>query len=126
MTWLGAITIAESVLGVVVLLLAATYPKRLLPSEYFRRQVYTMFWFEQTTLGLLEKYPDNVMFETDFPHPTSLTPTPYTVGIPKPSDLISQSIDRYGEDLMRKVLETYSRLLPTRLPISTCFKPNSL
>jgi predicted TIM-barrel fold metal-dependent hydrolase len=80
-------------------------PDRLLPSEYFRRQVYTMFWFEQSTLGLLDQYPDNVMFETDFPHPTSLTPTPYTVGIPAPSDLIKSSVDKYGEELMRKVLE---------------------
>ena len=49
------------------------YPDRLLPSEYFRRQVYSMFWFEKESLELLPKYQDNVMFETDFPHPTSLS-----------------------------------------------------
>lgn len=46
----------------------------LLPSEYFRRQIYAMFWFESSTLRLLDLYPDNVMFETDFPHTTSLSP----------------------------------------------------
>lgn len=48
----------------------------LLPSEYFRRQVYAIFWFEESGLRLIDLYPDNVMFETDFPHPTSLSPGP--------------------------------------------------
>ena len=43
------------------------YPKRLLPSEYFRRQIYATFWFEQRTLALLPEYEDNVMFESDYP-----------------------------------------------------------
>jgi predicted TIM-barrel fold metal-dependent hydrolase len=45
-----------------------------LPSEYFARNVYACYWFEQTAprrqrdkIGL-----DNILFETDFPHPTSL------------------------------------------------------
>jgi predicted TIM-barrel fold metal-dependent hydrolase len=48
----------------------------MLPSEYFRRQVYSCFWFEQTGLPrLIEAVgEDNVMFETDFPHPTCLYP----------------------------------------------------
>jgi predicted TIM-barrel fold metal-dependent hydrolase len=49
---------------------------RMLPSEYFRRQVYSCFWFER--LGparLLDAIgADHVLFETDFPHPTSLWP----------------------------------------------------
>lgn len=48
-------------------------------SEYFRRQMYACFWFESDRdfmhyaqrLGV-----DNVMFETDFPHPTCLYPQP--------------------------------------------------
>ena len=46
------------------------------PSEYFRRQCYGSFWFETSTLSLLELYPDNFMFETDYPHPISLSPGP--------------------------------------------------
>jgi predicted TIM-barrel fold metal-dependent hydrolase len=46
----------------------------LLPSEYFARNVYACYWFEQTApRRLIDKIGvDNVMFETDFPHPTSL------------------------------------------------------
>ena len=45
-----------------------------LPSEYFARNVYACYWFEQTApRRLLDKIGvDNVLFETDFPHPTSL------------------------------------------------------
>jgi uncharacterized protein len=46
------------------------------PSDYFRRQIYACFWFERRgfraaldALGV-----DNIMFETDFPHPTCLYP----------------------------------------------------
>lgn len=49
---------------------------KLKPSEYFRRQFYTCFWFE--SVGVRKLLDDvgvcNVMFETDFPHPTSLYP----------------------------------------------------
>jgi uncharacterized protein len=47
-----------------------------LPSFYFHRQVYTTYWFEKMrpfhleTLGV-----DNLMFESDYPHPTSLDPS---------------------------------------------------
>jgi uncharacterized protein len=46
----------------------------LLPSEYFARNVYACYWFEQTApRRLIDKVGvDNVLFETDFPHPTSL------------------------------------------------------
>jgi len=48
------------------------------PSEYFRRQVHACYWFEQQHLhGAIEALgPDNIMFETDFPHPTCLYPDP--------------------------------------------------
>jgi predicted TIM-barrel fold metal-dependent hydrolase len=48
------------------------------PVEYFRRQIYASFWFEgrdvSTTIRRLGV--DNVMFETDFPHPVCLFPKP--------------------------------------------------
>lgn len=51
-----------------------------LPSEYFRDNWYATFWFE-TGRGNLQHLidqvgEDNVMFETDFPHPTCLHPDP--------------------------------------------------
>jgi uncharacterized protein len=54
---------------------AAEHPEfDLLPSEYFARNVYACYWFEQTApRRLIDKIgADNVLFETDFPHPTSL------------------------------------------------------
>ena len=46
----------------------------MLPSEYFRRQVYACYWFEtMAPTKLLGDIPvDNILFETDFPHPTCL------------------------------------------------------
>ncbi len=56
-----------------------------LPSEYFARNVYACYWFEQTApRRLLDKVGiDNILFETDFPHPTSL----------------------YGEEVSRRIRE---------------------
>jgi predicted TIM-barrel fold metal-dependent hydrolase len=43
----------------------------LLPSELFRRQVYVNFFFEQLGDWHLERVgADNIMFQTDIPHPT--------------------------------------------------------
>ncbi len=46
------------------------------PSEYFHRQVYGCFWFEKTAPTRLIDVigEDNLLFETDFPHPTCLYP----------------------------------------------------
>ncbi len=46
----------------------------MLPSQYFTRNVYACYWFEQVApQRLFDKVGvDNIMFETDFPHPTSL------------------------------------------------------
>jgi predicted TIM-barrel fold metal-dependent hydrolase len=50
------------------------------PSEYFRSNVYGTFWFEKNQ-GRLQRLidavgEDNILFETDFPHPTCLYPDP--------------------------------------------------
>jgi len=46
------------------------------PSQYVRTNIYTSFWFERRNLSKDIKAVgvDNVMFETDFPHPTCLYP----------------------------------------------------
>ena len=46
----------------------------LLPSEYFARNVWACYWFEQVApRRLIDKIGvDRILFETDFPHPTSL------------------------------------------------------
>ncbi|MFJ6569250.1 amidohydrolase family protein [Streptomyces sp. NPDC091292] len=52
---------------------------KLKPSDYFRRQIYGCFWFEegeQMMQDVERVGVDNCMFETDFPHPTCLYPQP--------------------------------------------------
>jgi predicted TIM-barrel fold metal-dependent hydrolase len=46
------------------------------PSEYFKSNFYGCFWFEKKDISdTLQKVGiDNCLFETDFPHPTSLWP----------------------------------------------------
>jgi predicted TIM-barrel fold metal-dependent hydrolase len=45
----------------------------MLPSELFRRQVYCTYWFEKLANMRIEDLPlDNILFETDFPHPACL------------------------------------------------------
>ncbi len=48
------------------------------PSDYFRRQMHVCYWFEEESFkaALAALGPDNIMFETDFPHPTCLYPDP--------------------------------------------------
>lgn len=53
-------------------------PARPPAHEMFRRNIYACFWFEQAgPLRLLDDIgADNVMWESDFPHPTCLYPSP--------------------------------------------------
>ncbi len=46
----------------------------MLPSEYFARQVYGCYWFEEyAPAHMLDAIPvDNILFETDYPHPVCL------------------------------------------------------
>jgi predicted TIM-barrel fold metal-dependent hydrolase len=63
----------------------------LLPSEYFARQIYACFWFEDEALDYVVSRigANNLMFETDFPHPTSLTPGPCSAA-PHPTEHIEK------------------------------------
>jgi predicted TIM-barrel fold metal-dependent hydrolase len=75
----------------------------LLPSEYFTRQCYGTLWFERTTLELLKNYPDNFMFSTDYPHPTSLSPGP-TSPAALPRDHIAEGYAGLDPELVAKVI----------------------
>ena len=70
----------------------------LLPSEYFKRQIYATTWFEHRNLAALidSVGEDNIMFETDFPHPTCLYPDPLKTADHNLADL--------SETVQRKVL----------------------
>lgn len=65
------------------------------PSEYFARNWYATFWFEENggdLQALVDRVGDDrILFETDFPHPTCLYPDPLgTVG-PKLATLRPES-----------------------------------
>jgi uncharacterized protein len=70
------------------------------PWDYFRDQFWVTFWFEKVgPMKLLETLGvDKVLFETDFPHPTSLYP-----GV---QDHIMKTLGGYSHDVRKKVLET--------------------
>ena len=78
-------------------------PDWLLPSEYVRRQIFGSFWFERDSLALLEDWSANMMFETDFPHPTSISPGPASIA-PNPKDLIEEQLGTMPSLVVTRVL----------------------
>ncbi|XVQ14755.1 amidohydrolase family protein [Spirillospora sp. CA-255316] len=77
------------------------------PSEYFKDHWYATFWFEENggdLQYLIDKVgEDNVMFETDFPHPTCLYPDPLTA--------VEERMSALRPETRRKVLgETAAKL----------------
>lgn len=76
----------------------------LLPSEYFRRQCYATFWFDSGTLPLLELYPENFMFSTDYPHPISLAPGPCAGTDLLPSEWVKEHYSNLDSGLAAKAL----------------------
>jgi predicted TIM-barrel fold metal-dependent hydrolase len=85
---------------------------KLRPREYFRRQIYASYWFEsENTPRVLEILGgDNVMFETDFPHPTCL--------YPNIREQVQASLGGLDRSLQRKVLyETAAKVYNLPLPV---------
>ncbi len=80
------------------------------PSELFRRQVYACFWFEDIgPRRLLDAIGvDNVMFETDFPHPTCLYPAAVEHAM--------AALEPWGAEVQRKVMQDNAARL-YRIPV---------
>ena len=68
--------------------------------ELFRRSVYGCFWFEEAAPSRVLDYIgfDNVLFESDFPHPTCLYPSPVEHAL--------KVLEPWGPDVIRKVMST--------------------
>lgn len=94
------------------------YPDRLLPSEYMKRQIFGMFWFEQDSVrAVIDKLADNLMFETDFPHATSLSPGPASES-PSPRDVMERTLGGLPEETIGKVLQyTATKLYNLEAPV---------
>jgi predicted TIM-barrel fold metal-dependent hydrolase len=86
--------------------LSRSHGLQMLPSEYFKRNFYGCFWFERgerfddviRSVGI-----DNVMFETDFPHPTCLYPIDDIAG--SLGTLSYSEVDKVLNGNARKVYE---------------------
>ena len=68
------------------------------PSEYFKRQFYATTWFERKHLPetVAAVGEDNIMFETDFPHPTCIFPHPLKTA--------AQNMEGLSDEVQRKIL----------------------
>jgi predicted TIM-barrel fold metal-dependent hydrolase len=78
----------------------------LLPSEYFKRQIYGCFWFEHSTslrasIELLGA--DSILYETDFPHSCSMAPGPASCA-QSPRTFITEKLGELSHDVLRKLL----------------------
>jgi predicted TIM-barrel fold metal-dependent hydrolase len=71
-----------------------------MPSEYFKDHWYATFWFERNQGNLQALVDsvseDNILFETDFPHPTCL--------YPKPLDTVAEKMATLTPSARRKIL----------------------
>jgi predicted TIM-barrel fold metal-dependent hydrolase len=67
--------------------------------EMFRKAVYGTFWFENAGPNLLLDYlgADNIMWETDFPHPTCLYPSPV--------ERSAEALKDVPKDSLRKIMQ---------------------
>lgn len=74
------------------------YGLPLKPSDYFHRQCYVDFWYERSAI---QEYRhvigvDRIMWETDFPHPTSLWPNT--------KEFLARAMEGVPEDEQRMML----------------------
>ena len=78
-----------------------------MPSEYFSSNLYATFWFERNR----DKLPDlieavgedNILFETDFPHPTCMYPSPLQT--------VAEKMDTISTEAKRKIMGENARKL---------------
>ena len=80
------------------------------PSEYFRRQIYACYWFERRDVAHTFEVlgSDNILFETDFPHPTCLYPDSLTYA--------AEGLAGVSPEVQRKVLQDNAAAL-YRIPV---------
>jgi uncharacterized protein len=78
-----------------------------MPSEYFRSNLYATFWFEKNRNklpALVEAVgEDNILFETDFPHPTCMYPNPL--------ETVAEKMATLSPEAQRKILGGNARKL---------------
>jgi len=80
------------------------------PSAYFRRQIYACYWFERQDVAHTFEVlgTDNILFETDFPHPTCLYPDSLAYA--------AEGLAGVSPEVQRKVLQDNAAAL-YRIPL---------
>ena len=79
----------------------------LLPSEYFKRQIYGCFWFETGALqAAATAIGDNLMWETDYPHPTCMHPGPVNGLAQHPRDYVNETMGDMADSQVAKILHS--------------------
>jgi predicted TIM-barrel fold metal-dependent hydrolase len=81
----------------------AQRPEMELPSFYLKRQILGSFWFERESIRrVADLLADNLMFESDFPHPTSLSPGPASAA-ERPRSMAEASLAGVDAGVVRKI-----------------------
>ena len=90
-----------------------------LPSEYLREHIYTCFWFERIAPQKLlhDIGVDHVLFETDFPHPTSLYPAESVR-----AHAARALADATPEERRKVMAENAARLYKVELPVDQSWR----
>ena len=80
------------------------------PSAYFRRQIYACYWFERQDVAHTFEVlgTDNILFETDFPHPPCLYPDSLAYA--------AEGLAGVSPEVQRKVLQDNAAAL-YRIPV---------
>jgi predicted TIM-barrel fold metal-dependent hydrolase len=67
--------------------------------------MYGCFWFETATVkAAIDQFgPDWILYESDFPHPTSMAPGPATAAV-APREFIAEGLSDIPEESLRKIL----------------------
>jgi uncharacterized protein len=77
------------------------------PSEYFRSNLYATFWFENNRNKLPDLIEavgeDRILFETDFPHPTCMYPSPL--------ETVAEKMGKLAPETRRKIMGENAREL---------------
>jgi predicted TIM-barrel fold metal-dependent hydrolase len=71
------------------------------PKQMFMEQIYCSYWFDNRTSvdAFIKDFgPDNLLFETDFPHPTSLYPNNLIV------EKVEETLSHHPREVQEKVL----------------------
>jgi predicted TIM-barrel fold metal-dependent hydrolase len=61
-------------------------------------------WFERPALEHLEQFQDNLMWETDYPHPVAQWPTPTSAAALPADEAVEYSFAGASDEIRDKIL----------------------